>query len=116
METTYLPYRRAQDRLVHYQTRPMIVTVRGSRQVLTPVDTRFLLGELGQLPEGRWPQAASIRQKMVVGLTRGWPVPVTDAEERVLLRAVEGVRVRHPGSTGLRSLRDALVRASGTLG
>ncbi len=90
----------------------MIITVGGRRRVLTPTDTQFLLAELNRLPETRWPAAVSLRERMLVGLSRGWPVTLAEDEHPTLLRALEGARTRRPLSLGLRLLRDALAPAA----
>jgi hypothetical protein len=112
MHAAHLPYRRSQDRLTHYQGRPLIITVGGRRRVLTATDTQFLLAELNRLPETRWPAVFSLRERMLVGLSRGWPVTLTEDERPTLLRAVEGARTRRQLSTSLRLLRDALAPAT----
>ncbi len=111
MHTAHLPYRRSEDGLTHYQARPVIITVGGRRRVLTPTDTQFLLAELNRLPQTRWPAAPSLRARMLVGLSRGWPVTLTEDEHPALLRALEGARTRRPLSVSLRELRDSLAPA-----
>jgi hypothetical protein len=112
METVYLPHRRSKDVLAPFQVRPLIVSLGERRRLISSTDTHFLLTELGRLPEARWPAARAIRERMITGLGRGWPVTLAEDEVPALLRAVEGARTRRPLSAGLRSLRDALVSAA----
>jgi hypothetical protein len=104
----YLAHRRSQDVLTAFQARSMIVSLRGQRRLISATDAHFLLQELTSLPETRWPAAPALRERMVTGLGRGWPITLTDDEEPTLLRAVEGARTRRPLTASLRLLRDAL--------
>ena len=47
---------------------------------------------------------------MARGLAKGWPASFSEQDEPILLRAIEGVRARRPLPTGLRSLREGLLR------
>jgi hypothetical protein len=89
----YLPYRRSEDARTLYQTRPVIIAFVGRRHVLSPTETHFLLSQLALLPERRWRGVGDVRERIGVGLARGWPVTIADSEAPVLLRAVEGLRV-----------------------
>jgi hypothetical protein len=112
VHTVYLPHRRSRDVLTSFQARPMIVSLEGRRRLISATDTHFLLGELNRLPASRWPTASSLRDRMLVGLSRGWPVTLTEDEHPILRRAVEGARTRRPLSASLRLLRDALSPAA----
>jgi hypothetical protein len=68
--------------------------------------------ELARLPETRWPAAPALRERMVTGLARGWPITLTGDEEPTLLRAIAGARTRRPVTASLRLLRDALAPGS----
>jgi hypothetical protein len=108
----YLAHRRSQDVLTAFQARPMIVSLRTQRRLISATDAHFLVTELARLPETRWPAAPALRERMVTGLARGWPITLTGDEEPTLLRAVAGARTRRPLTASLRLLRDALTPGS----
>jgi hypothetical protein len=112
--TLHLPGRRAEDTLHTFQARSVIVAVCGRRHALSPTDAQFLLTELAGLPATRWPAAEPTRAAISDALANGRPTEFTESEERVLVRAVEGIRARRALSPGLSAVRDALVR--GTVG
>jgi hypothetical protein len=108
--TIQLPDRRAADSLDAFRVRAVIIAVAGRRHALTATESQFVLRELARLPADRWPAAASATAIMSAALSVGWPVAFADAEERALLRAVEGVRARRTLSPGLTALRSTLVQ------
>jgi hypothetical protein len=90
----------------------MIIALVGRRHVLSPTDTHFLLTQLALLPVRRWRGVGDVRERIGTGLARGWPVTIADSEAPMLLRAVEGLRVRRSLSAGLRALHGSLVEAA----
>jgi hypothetical protein len=112
--TLYLNERRAEDTLHTFQARSVLLAIGGRRHVLSPTDAQFLLTELAGLPATRWPAAESARAIISGALANGRPAAFSEKEERVLVRAVEGIRARRKLSPGLSAIRDALLR--GTVG
>ena len=109
VQTVHLAHRRSRDVLAPFAARSLVVSLGGRRVLISPTDAHFLLHELNRLPGSRWPAAAPIRERMVAGLSRGWPVTVAETDRATLIRALEGARTRRPLTANLRRLRDSLV-------
>ena len=107
---TGIPYRRLEDSLRAFPWRPFILVLGTDRYVLPAMDTHSLLIALRTLPAGRYQSAGRIAETVARGLAKGWPASFSEQDEPILLRAIEGVRARRPLPTGLRSLREALLR------
>jgi hypothetical protein len=113
MRVANLPLRRAEDGRYAFPWRPVIVVLNLERHVLPAMDTQLLRTELNRLPADRYSAAATVSANIARGLLSGSPVPLSEAEQLTLLRALEGVRASRPLPAGLRTLREALVQRFG---
>lgn len=107
-ETVSVRAQRIDDWAFAFQTRPFVVELGSRRHTISPLEAQLLLGELARLPEGRHQAAAQTAESVRRSLSRGQAIAFDEAEQRVVLRAIEGVRARRRLSTGLARLRNLL--------
>jgi hypothetical protein len=96
-----------------YHMRPVVIELGAQRRTIALFEAQLLLGELGRLPRARHEAAEETAVDVVHGLANGKAVALDDDGRRCLLRAIEGVRARRGLTTGLKHLRELLLRSPG---
>jgi hypothetical protein len=99
---------RLEDLSYAYQARPIVMEIDGRRMTISSHEAQQLLGALSRLPQDRHAAAEHTATELVHGLASACVVSLDDAGRRCVLRAIEGIRVRHQLPSGLAQLRQLL--------